>query len=98
MPYQIPLHTFYVIFEDGTELKVDTDQRDQRRGFMLAKVRPDEDEIGALRAIAWAAARRLGLYDGQWPEFDHDVAWVVPDAEVGTVDPTPEDGADSSPP
>ena len=41
MSYEIPASTFHVVFEDGREFKVETDQRDQRRGFLIAKVDPE---------------------------------------------------------
>lgn len=98
MAYQIPLHTFVVIFEDGREFKVDTDQRDQRRGFMLAQVDPAEDQVGGLRAIAWAALTRTRQVEGlSWPEFDRTCTWVMPDVDADGdggpfVDPTPAVG------
>jgi hypothetical protein len=101
MSYEIPLSTFHVLLEDGREFKVDTDQRDQRRGFLLAKVDPEEDAIGGLRAIAWAALHRTRQLEGMaWPEFDRLATWVLPEQpdadspEGGAfVDPTEEDGA-----
>jgi hypothetical protein len=95
MSYEIPLSTFHVIFEDGQEFKVDTDQRDQRRGFLMAQINPTEDSVGGLRAIAWAALTRQRLLEGvSWPEFDRTCTWVLPDSVEAAVDPTRAAGAD----
>lgn len=98
--WNIPLHTFHVVLEDGREFDVDTDQRDQRQGFVTAGLDPDKDTIGGLQSIAWAALRRTRQLEGvSWPEFARICTWVVPvttngDEAPASVDPTQEDGAD----
>jgi len=100
MSWEIPLHTFHVVLEDGREFDVDTDQRDQRRGFVTSGVDTDKDTVGGLMAIAWAALTRTRQLEGvSWPEFARMVTWVVPNTPNGdeapaVVDPTEEDGAD----
>lgn len=104
MSYELPNAVLWAVFDDGRELKLTTDQRDQYRAFRLKDVNPDIEssaaKIHSMRAIAWAAAERLGEYAGSWEEWDQTVAWVVADAErpEEAVDPTPAAGAESSPP
>jgi hypothetical protein len=99
MSFELPNSTLVAVFEDGRELKLATDQRDQYRAFRLPGVNADTEttpaRMHALRAIAWAAATRLSEYAGTFEDFDDSVAWVVADTDAeATVDPTTAAGAD----
>jgi hypothetical protein len=90
-PRILPYLSAVVVFEDGRELQVACDQRDQRRALLPPNiggagiVSTESDPVGFLRGAAWAYLTRLGQYTGTWREFDSSVPFVLPnsDAEEG---------------
>jgi hypothetical protein len=87
------LHLLHLIaaFEDGTAWKVTADQRDwQRASVAIGAQSAETNQVGFIRAQAWAALTRQQILEIGWRTFDQTCVEVLTDAvAVTAVDPTP---------
>jgi hypothetical protein len=89
---EFPWITATVLMDDGTEYKVQADQRDQRLAMMPtnyggAGIRDAEtDPLGWMRAVAWAFLTRKQMIDVSWPAFNDTCAFVKPDNDDAAGD------------
>jgi hypothetical protein len=88
------LHLLHLIaaFEDGTAYQVTADQRDWQRAQLAIGAQTVEiDQVGFIRAQAWAALIRQDILEIGWRTFDATCVEVLTDEvkPVTAVDPTP---------
>lgn len=90
---ELPPNRYLVALElngtpgDYTYLIVHADQRDMRRARLQTQL-ADGDDLGQLVAMTWAAARRRGLTELSWTQWELVCAWTVPDTGAEPLRPT----------